>query len=326
MKNSRIIGTGSYAPPNVISNNDLSKIVDTSDEWIYSRTGIKSRRIAKEENTLELAYQAAERAIENSGIDKKEIQLIIISSVTPENFTPSTASLLQAKLGLNDQSMICFDINAACSGFIYATQIANSFIISGQVNTALVIGSETLSKVTNWQDRNTCVLFGDGAGAVIIQGSDEKGIITTYTDSKGDEDLHLHIPGLGLNFPFDNDNEKQESFIKMNGREIFKFATTVVKKSIEKVLSSSQVNLSDIKYIVPHQANQRIIAKVARDLGIDINKFYLNLESYGNTSSASIGLALDEMNQQEMLQSGDKIILVGFGGGLTWGAILINWI
>lgn len=325
MNKSRIIATGKYSPEQVVSNFDLEKIMDTNDEWIYSRTGIKERRISLNESTLDLTYKAALDAIEKNQIDVETIDLIIVATITPDNFTPSTACLLQSKLGLNNKHVTSFDINAACTGLIYGIQIADKFIKSGSVKRALVVGAEVFSKVLDWDDRGTCVLFGDGAGAVILEASD-KGILADYTNSSGDDDYSLLIPAVSLGSPFTSKKrEGVNNYLKMNGSEIFKFASYAVKDSIDTILNQCNLTIEDIKYIVPHQANQRIIAKVSKVMKIPLEKFYMNLEYYGNTSAASIGMALDDLYASGNLEEGDKILLVGFGGGLTWGSILFEY-
>lgn len=319
----RILGTGSYAPDNVVRNEDISKIVDTNDEWIVERTGISERRVSTGEETSMLSVEAARRAIKDADISAKDIELIIVATATPDNFIPSTACMVQKELEAKNAT--CFDVSAACTGFIYAVSIATQFIKTGQIKTALVIGAETLSKILNWEDRNTCILFGDGAGAAVLQRSDKQGIISSYTGSDGTGGEHLVLPAVTMKNPYCTANEQKEMYVSMNGREIFKFATKIVIKCIEEVLKDTPYTLEDIKYIVPHQANAKIIELVAKKLKIDYSKFYINLDRYGNTSGASIPIALDEVNKKGMLSSGDKIILVGFGGGLTFGAQLIEW-
>ncbi|MCK5767867.1 MAG: ketoacyl-ACP synthase III [Candidatus Atribacteria bacterium] len=322
---SKIIGLGSYVPSQIVKNDELSKIVETSDEWITTRTGIKERRISSGEKTSQLAIRAAKESIKDAVIDKEEIDLIVLATITPDFFTPSTASLVQSELGLTN--IPSFDISAGCTGFIYGLQIADQFIKSKEFKTVLVIGAETLSKVTNWADRNTCVLFGDGAGAAILQSSDKKGIISTYTGSQGDLQGHLTLPAVPLKNPFlehqeDNGNH---SHIFMNGKEIFKFATKIMIKSISHVLDKSNLSMEDIAYVVPHQANIRIIDYVSQKLKVERKKFIINLDRFGNTSAASVPLAMDEAYKKNTFSPGDKIIMVAFGGGLTWGAVLVNW-
>jgi 3-oxoacyl-[acyl-carrier-protein] synthase-3 len=322
---SEIIGIGGYVPERTVTNEELENIVETSDQWITTRTGIKERRISTGEKTSQIALKAAQHAIERANIKANEIDLIILATTTPDFFTPSTASLIQAELGLQD--IPSFDISAGCTGFIYGLQIADKFIKSGQSKCVLIIGAEVLSKVLDWNDRNTCVLFGDGAGAAILRKSKKEGIVSTYTGSQGDLKGFLTIPAISVKNPFlkgqlDTNNHHR---IFMNGKEIFKFATHIMLKSIETLLAENKLEISDIDYIVPHQANYRIIDNVAKKLKVSGDIFYKNMDHFGNTSAASIPLALDEMIQKKMINSGSRIIMVGFGGGLTWGAILLNW-
>lgn len=320
----RIIGMGSCVPQNIVTNFDLEKIVETNDEWIVQRTGIESRRISTGETTTDLSVNAAKKAIKSANISPEDIDLIIVATITPDNHMPSTACLVQAEIGAKNAT--AFDIGAACSGFVYGLNIANQFIKSNTVKTALVIGAEVLSKVLNWSDRNTCVLFGDGAGAAIVRG-DETGIINYYTGSKGDVDGLLTLPAIDqVNNPYCKvKTETSEKVIGMDGTEVFKFALSAMKKSIKNVIKETDVSIDDVKYIVPHQANKRIVMSVAKKMKIDESKFYMCMDHYGNTSAASIPLALDEMDKANLLEKGDKIVLVGFGGGLTWGSILIEW-
>ncbi len=322
---SEIIGIGGYVPERTVTNEELENIVETSDQWITTRTGIKERRISTGEKTSQIALKAAQHAIERANIKANEIDLIILATTTPDFFTPSTASLIQAELGLQD--IPSFDISAGCTGFIYGLQIADKFIKSGQSKCVLIIGAEVLSKVLDWNDRNTCVLFGDGAGAAILRKSKKEGIVSTYTGSQGDLKGFLTIPAISVKNPFlkgqlDTNNHHR---IFMNGKEIFKFATHIMLKSIETLLAENKLEISDIDYIDPHQANYRIIDNVAKKLKVSGDIFYKNMDHFGNTSAASIPLALDEMIQKKMINSGSRIIMVGFGGGLTWGAILLNW-
>lgn len=323
MNSVKIIGTGSYAPKRIVTNDDLSKIVDTSDEWISSRTGIKERRITEGEDTSNLAAKAALNAVKDSGVSPLDIELIIVATTSPDSFTPSTACLVQAHIGADNA--VCFDIAAACSGFIFALNTAEQFIKNGTYKTALVIGAEVLSKILDWSDRSTCVLFGDGAGAAVLQASHEKGILSVHIGSDGNKAEFLKCPAVRVSNPFTNDIEEAASTVSMNGREIFKFATRVIPKAVEEVLLPLSYSLDDIKYIIPHQANMRIIEAAAKKMDIDINKFFINLDKYANTSAATIPIALDEMAKKRLLVRGDKIILVGFGGGLTFGSALIEW-
>jgi 3-oxoacyl-[acyl-carrier-protein] synthase-3 len=322
---SELIGIGGYVPERTVTNDELESIVDTSDQWITARTGIKERRISTGEKTSQIALQAAKRAIEQAKIKPAEIDLIILATITPDFFTPSTASMLQSKLGIRD--IPSFDVSAGCTGFIYGLQIADTFIKSGQSKCVLIVGAEVLSKVLDWNDRNTCVLFGDGAGAAILKKSKKAGIVSTYTGSQGDLEEFLTLPAVSVKNPFIKEQliTNNHSYIFMNGKEIFKFATNIMYKSIEKVLVENGLMINEIDYIVPHQANYRIIDNVAKKLKVSPDKFYKNMDHFGNTSAASIPLALDEMIQKKMINAGSRIIMVGFGGGLTWGAILLDW-
>lgn len=325
MKEVYISGTGKYLPENVVTNDDLAKIVDTSDEWITTRTGIRKRRISTGENTSHMATCAAKLALENAGIAAEEIDCIIVATITPDMFTPSTACLVQSNLGAI--RAVAFDINAACTGFIYALSVATSLIKGGSYNHVLVIGSETLSKIVNWADRNTCVLFGDGAGAIVLSRSYKKGLGSIVLGSDGQKGDVLQSFALPVNNPYVKANISQTDnhYVVMEGREVFKFATGVMVDSIEKILQQEELHIEDIKYIIPHQANFRIIDYAAKKLSVDINKFYVNLDKYGNTSSASIPIALDEINKKGLISKGDNMIMVGFGGGLTFGAALVKW-
>ncbi|MBV1816635.1 beta-ketoacyl-ACP synthase III [Clostridium cochlearium] len=331
-KEVKILSTGKYLPPKVISNDDLSKIIDTNDNWIRTRTGIGERRITVGENTSDLGTKAALDALKKGGVSPEELDLIIVATITPDYFTPSTACVIQRNI--KAYNAFAFDISAACSGFTYGISIASQFIKNGVAKKVLVIGVETLSKLVNWKDRNTCILFGDGAGAAIIAESSEKGISSVYlgSDGRGAELLKCKSSKLDVNSDKLKEllNLKEEDleskFIDMDGKEIFKFAVKIMVKGIEEVLKDSNLELKDIKYIIPHQANLRIIDHVARKFNIDKDKFYINIHNYGNTSAASIPIALAEVDEQGLLKKGDNIILVGFGGGLTWAASLIKWI
>ena len=313
----KILGYGKAVPRKIVTNDDLSKFVETSDEWIFQRTGIRERRIS-DENTSELAYRSAVDAIKNSNIDKNEIDLIVCATMTPDNFTPSVACMVQEKLGLGD-NVTAFDVNAACTGFVYALKIVAS-MLNTYHKKALIIGCETLSKIINFEDRNTCVLFGDGAGAIVVEkdGKNEE----FYTCSLGN-DKDLIAENVGMNFEMKNKVLKS-GFLKMDGKEVFKFAINVVEKSINKILDMNNLKIEDINLIIPHQANQRIISNVAKKFNISNDKFFVNLEKYGNTSAASIPMALCEAFESKKITKGDKVILVGFGGGLTWGSTIIE--
>ena len=323
MFNSKIIGVGSYVPSNIISNEDLKKIVDTSDEWIQSRTGIKERRISTGEETSDLAANAAKNALNMANIDVKEIDYIIVATITPDSYTPSTASIVQNKIGAINASAI--DINAACTGFMYALEIANCLIKMGSYKNILVIGAETLSKIVDWSDRSTCVLFGDGAGAAILTKTTELGIENIITGSDGSKGDSLVAKNIGVRNPYSDLKEDNNRFLGMNGGEVFKFATRIMESSIKEVITEKGYTLDDIDYIIPHQANYRIIDYVSRKLKVDLSKFIINLDRYGNTSGASIPLALTEAIESNKIKKGDKIVLVGFGGGLTWGSVLLEY-
>ncbi|WP_315111287.1 beta-ketoacyl-ACP synthase III [Clostridium intestinale] len=320
---SKMLSIGGYAPSNVVINEDLSKIMDTSDEWIISRTGIKERRISETEDCSDLAYNAANIALEKSGVKAEDLDLIIVATVSPDAFCPSVACLVQDKLKAVNAT--AFDLNAACSGFVYGLITADALIKTGNYKKALVIGSEVLSKLVDWEDRTTAVLFGDGAGAAILSASEEQGLVSGVTSSKGDKWMHLTAGALDVASPYSKIEEKKKKTLSMNGREVFKFATGVMVENINNVLEKSGLTLNDIDHIVPHQANVRIIDFVAKKLELPLEKFYINLDRYGNTSSASIPLALNEMDSKGLLKKGQKIILVGFGAGLTSGALIINW-
>ncbi len=323
MFNSKIICFESYVPEKIITNDELSNIVDTSHEWIYTRTGISKRRISTVENTSDLAINVGKALIKNSNIAPEDIDIIIVATITPDHLTPSTACIVQGAIGA--KNALAFDINVACSGFVYALSVADKFLKSGLYKTALVIGAETLSKIVDWSDRGTCVLFGDGSGgALLVASEDENSIIAE--DLKADGMCWQAITGgsIGINNAFIKDKKENPFYLQMNGRDVFKFATKTVPKSVQQVLDKSNLSLDDIKYIVPHQANLRIVEVVAKKLEVDLDKFYLNLQDYGNTSAASIPIALAEMSKKGILKKDDKIIITGFGGGLTWASMLIK--
>jgi 3-oxoacyl-[acyl-carrier-protein] synthase-3 len=315
-----IIGTGSALPENIITNDYLSTVVETSDEWINERTGIRARRIAKEENTSTLAALAAENAIENATIDASEIDLIIVATLTPDSNMPSTACMVQKEI--KAENAFCFDVSAACTGFVYALSSAYAYIAAGMCKTALVIGAETISRTIDWTDRGTCVLFGDGAGAVVIK-EDAKGKMTFVQGSDGTKGDALVCKGRSLkNLLIDNQDEIP--YIYMDGQEVFKFAVKKVPECVEQVLIKANTDINDVKYFCLHQANKRIISSVAKRLKQPEDKFPINLDKYGNTSAASIPILLDELYKSNTLKFGEKIVISGFGGGLTWGAALIE--
>lgn len=311
LKGLRIVGTGYYAPNNVVTNDDLSKIVDTNDEWITTRTGIKQRHHVTTENNQDMAIAAAKMALENAGIDKSELGVCICATVRADNLTPSMACMVQKKLELPG-NMPCFDINAACSGFMYGVSVARGILLQSDKKYGLVIGSETLSKILDMTDRSTCILFGDGAGAAVIELTDDNNFYSVL-GSKGD-DVVLNIP-----------NHDGARYVSMLGSDVFKFAVSTVPKTIFELLDMAGLTADDIDLFVCHQANMRIIESVAKKCKQSLDKFYINLHEYGNTSSASIPIALSELNEKGMLKPGMKIICVGFGGGLTWGGAYIEW-
>lgn len=324
MKHAAVIGTGSYVPENVMTNDNLSELVETSDEWIVTRTGISERRITTGENTSELAYKAAVKALEHAKLEPKEIDLIICATITPDSFMPSTACIVQDKLGAVNAA--AFDLTAACTGLIYAMVTADQFITAGMYQNVLVIGAETVSKVLDWGDRATCVLFGDGAGALVLSSKGgSKGILASNLAADGSKKAMLTCPAIPLINPFVKQEENLiKSKIEMQGQEVFKFAVRAVTDNIKTVLANSGLTPEDIRYIIPHQANKRIIEQAAKYCNIPLDKFYVNLGRYGNTSAATIGIAMDELMQNKVLNPGDKLILVGFGGGMTSGAILLE--
>ena len=322
-----IAGTGSYAPSRIVTNDELSAKVDTSDEWIRSRTGIRERRFAADgETTSVMGAKAAEQAMESAGVSPSDIDLIIVATLSPDMLFPSTASLIQNRLKLN--KITSFDLSAACSGFIYGVEVASNMMRSGAFRHALVIGSEKISSILDWEDRGTCVLFGDGAGAVVLSNTEEEncGVIDSYTGNDGSKPDLLCMPAGGSAIPASLDSIAQrQHFIKMNGREIFRIAVRWMEQSANIMLERHGLKPEDINLFIPHQANLRIIDALARTTKIPIDKFFVNLDRYGNTSAASIPIALHEARQKGCIQSGDYVLLVAFGAGLTWGSTLIKW-
>ena len=321
----RIIGTGSYLPKKVADNNFLSTIVDTDDEWIRQRTGIKERHLSNgKEGTTYMAAHAAEAALENAGIGADELDMIIVATVSADTYVPSTSCSVQGAIGAIRAT--CFDINAACSGFLFALNTAYAYIEMGMAKTVLVAGAETLSREVDWSDRGSCILFGDGSGAAIVQKDDSNvgGLIASVTGSDGTQGDVLTCKGRGIQNPFHNSKRKKD-YIRMDGQAVFRFAVTMVPRCVKQILKKTETDVDDIKFFVLHQANVRILELIAKRLKVDIDKFPMNLDRYGNTSSASIPILLDELNRNHLLERGDKIILSGFGGGLTWGAMLIEW-
>lgn len=321
-----ITGWGMAVPSRILTNEDLSQMVDTTDEWIRTRTGILQRRIAApEETTASLAVQAALNALQVANLKPSDLDLIIVSTSSPEHLFPATACLVQDRIGAVRAG--AFDLSAACSGFIYALNMATQAIRSGAIRNALVIGAETLSRITNWKDRNTCILFGDGAGAFVLQASDEPGgLLSAVMRSDGSGSDLLSLPAGGSRLPASLETVRNEQhFIQMNGREVFRFATRVMIQATKDALEAAQLTTADLDLLIPHQANQRIIEAAVRGLDLPIEKCVINVDRYGNTSTASIPIAACEAVQQGRLQAGDRVALVGFGAGLTWGAAVVKW-
>ena len=317
----RIIGTGSCLPETVVTNDFLSTIMDTSDEWITTRTGIRERHLVKDETTTSLAIGAAKQALAAAGVAPAELDLIIVGTVSGDHVTPSTACEVQAGLGAVNAA--AFDINAACSGFLFGLHTVDAYIRSGMCRTALVIGAESLSKIMDWNDRSTCVLFGDGAGAAVVR-ADETGLLAYEQGTDGEKGRYLCCPNRTNNNPLIQ-TDKTLGYTRMDGQEVYKFAVTYVPASILRVLEEAKLQPEDIKYYILHQANLRIIQSVAKRLKLDEDRFPISLDHCGNISAASVPILLDEVNKKGMLQKGDKLILSGFGGGLTWGTCLIEW-
>lgn len=304
----RVVSSGHYTPARILNNKDLEKIVDTTDEWIVARTGIRERRITNGESTSDLATRAAELALKKANYDKQRIDLVIVATFTPELRSPGVSSRVQSKLGLEHPGLLAFDINAACTGFIYALNIAERMLNSGAYHSALVIGAEVISKVTDYSDRNTCVLFGDGAGAVILERDTTKEVIFNVS-TRSDGDLILYV----------------DEHINMDGPKVYQFASRVISSSIRELMSFGNILRSSIRKIIPHQANIRIIESAAKALKIPLDAFYINIHKYGNTSAASIPIALDEMLSEEQVKKDEKVLLVGFGAGLTYGACALTF-
>ncbi|MFH1542160.1 MAG: beta-ketoacyl-ACP synthase III [bacterium] len=317
----KIIGVGSSVPENVVTNDDLSKKVDTNDEWIQARTGIKERRVSDDKTaTSDLALKAAQKALTNAKLDASELDLIIVGTTSPDYLFPSVATLLAGKLGATKAAG--FDVSAACSGFNFALTTATKYIESGSHKNVLVIGADTLTKYLDWTDRGTCILFGDGAGAVVLtESTDDSGILASWLKVESDQQGLLTMPGGGSRDP----EQKNGRFIRMEGKEVFKFAVRVLEESIGKVLELANLKVEDIDLLIPHQANARIVDHVKKKLKLGDDNVFKNLEKYGNTSAASIPLALDEALAAGRIKKGDIVIISGFGAGLTCGANLIRW-
>ena len=321
---SQLAGCGSYLPRNVVTNDDLAKKVDTTDEWIIARTGVKQRHfVADEEFTSDIALEASKRALEHAGVDGAEIDLIVVGTTTPDRTFPATAVRLQKDLGCG--SGAAFDVQAVCSGFIYALSIVDSMIQTGQAKTALVVGADTLSRLINWQDRTTCVLFGDGAGAVVVkaveveeQSTDKAGILSTHIHSDGNLEELLYCDG-------GPSTTQSSGYITMVGKEVFRHAVTNLAAVVNEALEANDLHNSDIDWLVPHQANKRIIDSTAKKLKMSMDKVILTVEDHANTSAASIPLALDHGVREGLIKRGDLLLMEAMGGGLTWGAALVRW-
>lgn len=322
MPNTRIIGTGSYLPEKTLTNADLEKMVDTNDEWIVSRTGIRERHIAADKQPVsDLALEASKKAIEIAGIDKSDIDLIIVATTTPDRIFPSTACLLQDRLDIHGSA--AFDVQAVCSGFVYALSIADKFIRSGSHQCALVVGAETLSRIIDWKDRSTCVLFGDGAGAVVVQASDQPGVISSHLHADGQYKELLTVPhGISLGF---EEVMRGEAYMQMQGNEVFKVAVNTLGSIVDETLEANNMSKSDIDWLVPHQANIRIINATAKKLGMSMDQVVVTVDRHGNTSAASIPLAFDEAVRDGRIQRGQTVLMEAFGGGFTWGSVLLTY-
>ena len=321
-----VTGTGSYAPERILTNAEMEKIVDTTDEWIFTRTGIRERRIARpDETTSDMGAEAARRAMSAAGITAEQVDLIIVATITPDMGFPNTGCFVQAKIGA--VNAYCVDVEAACSGFLYALEMARQAVATGSVETALVIGAEKISCITDWKDRSLCVLFGDGAGAAVVQACPGRsGIKSTVLRSDGRLSELLMLPGGGSKYPASQESlAKGLHYMKMDGREVFKHAVTCMTDVARRALDQAGMAVEDMKLIIPHQANQRIISAIGQRLGGREDQYFVNLDRYGNTSAASIILALDEAVRSGRLERGDPVLMVAFGGGFTWGATVLEW-
>jgi 3-oxoacyl-[acyl-carrier-protein] synthase-3 len=322
-----ITGTGKYVPEKVLTNQDLQRIVDTSDEWITERTGIKRRRIAApDEATSDLAIKAANEALKNAGVAASDLDLIIVATFTPDMFFPSTACLVQKALGAAKAT--CFDISAACSGFLYGLDIARNAIASSSAENVLVIGADKVSGVIDWTDRNTCVLFGDGAGAAVLQpaGNGAGEILSVYSGSNGSLDEILNVPGGGSRLPLTSENvDSKLNTMKMAGREVYRHAVQSMMSASKEAIERAGLTVDDIECFIPHQANLRIIETIAAKLHVPMDRFFVNLNEYGNTSAAAVAIALDEAQRSGRIKRGDHILMVVFGGGLTWASAVVRW-
>ncbi|HYG69630.1 MAG TPA: beta-ketoacyl-ACP synthase III [Anaeromyxobacteraceae bacterium] len=324
---SRVAGTGSYAPEKILTNRDLEKIVDTNDQWIVERTGIRERHVAApEEATSDMALAASRRALEMAGIAPEDVELIVIGTVTPDYPFPSTAAVLQGRLG--NKKAFAFDVSAACAGSMYAMSIADRYLVTGAVKNALVLGAEKLTAITDWTDRNTCILFGDAAGAMVLvpTGDPNRGLRTVRLHADGSQVASLLQPGGGTRMPFSQKVlDERSHFVKMNGREVFKFAVRALEESCRDVLEAEHLAPGDVTHVIAHQANKRILDATLERLAIPAERCWMNLEKYGNTSSASVPMTLDEANRAGRFRPGDTILMMAIGGGMAWGAGVLRW-
>jgi len=326
MRSAKIVGIGSYAPPKVLTNKDLEKMVDTSNEWIIGRTGIRERHIADDKTAnSDIGLEAARKALEDAQVNPEELDLIVVATVTPDFVFPATACLIQDRLGAKKAA--AFDLEAACSGFIYGLSVAKGFIASGEYDTVLVIASEVLSKITDWKDRATCILFGDGAGAAVLKPAEEnQGILSTYLRADGGNWDLLRVPAGGSRTPATHDSiDKRLHYMKMEGNKVFKIAVQSMQEAALEGIKRAGIKTEELSLLIAHQANARIINAVAKRLKLPPEKIFINLDRYGNTSAASIPLALDEAVKKEKIKKGDLVILVAFGGGFTWASAVIKW-
>ncbi len=324
---SQIVGTGSHAPERILTNADLEKMVETSDEWIRERTGIRERRVAPEgKATSDYAHGASVRALEMAGVRGEDLGLIVVGTVTPDMPFPSTGTLLQARL--RNRKAFAFDVSAACAGSLYALSIADRYVASGSVRNALVVGADLLTRITDWQDRNTCILFGDGAGAMVLAPTDDarRGILSLHLHTDGAYAPILNMPGGGSLHPISHKMiDERLCYVKMNGREVYKVAVRALEESCREALAANGMQPSDVDWVIAHQANKRILDSTLDRLGIPASKCWMNLEKYGNTSSASVPMTLDEANRAGWLKPGDRILVMAIGGGMAWGAGIIRW-
>jgi 3-oxoacyl-[acyl-carrier-protein] synthase-3 len=319
---SRITGTGSYLPENVVTNKDLEKTVDTTDQWIFERTGIQQRHIAAaDEYTCDLAEKAARNALDMAGLKPQDIDLVVVATTTADQVFPSTACLLQARLGIHGPA--AFDVQAVCTGFVYALSVADKFIKTGAATKALVIGAETFSRIIDWSDRNTCVLFGDGAGAVVIEAGDQPGIISTHLHADGAFEQLLRVPaGISRGY---TQLQASEAYVEMRGNEVFKMAVTTLGRIVDETLAANGMKKSDVDWLIPHQANIRIINATAKKLRTPMERVVVTVHEHGNTSAASVPLALDVAVRDGRIQRGETLLMEAFGGGFTWGSVLAKF-